>query len=281
MNSSALLKKRFAWLPRLSLLLVAIAVTAGITHTRTLAREVNSCGLRLGQEEAQVGQALSGHLDILSWNMQKASNAGWAEDLASMASDVHLAFLQEASVQADIPGKLDERDIYQAFTQGYSTESLHTGVMTLSSHSPSLSCNFSSMEPWLGTPKTATVTEHPLLDSDERLLAINLHAVNFTFGIEDLEKQLRPLAGLLARHNGPAILAGDFNTWSEDRQALVDRVLARHGLAAVEFQDDQRTTFFGRPLDHIYVRGLSVEHTEVIPVESSDHNALRARLVIE
>ncbi|WP_170287265.1 endonuclease/exonuclease/phosphatase family protein [Halioglobus maricola] len=265
----------------MSLLFVLLMVGLGLANSRSMAREVNLCGERLGQEQEQAGQSLSSHLDILSWNIQKASNEGWAEDLAAMAGDVHLAFLQEASVQADIPSTLQGRDIYRSFTQGYSTASINTGVMTLSSHTPSMLCNFRSLEPWLGTPKTATVTEHTLEDRDERLLSINLHAVNFTFGIADLEKQLKPLAGLLAQHPGPAILAGDFNTWSEARQDLVDRVLASHGLNPIEFSDDQRTRAFGRPLDHIYVRGLSVEHTEVIPVHSSDHNALRARLVIE
>ena len=43
-------------------------------------------------------------LEILSWNIQKASNAGWAEDLASFSDGVDLAFIQEASLQAQIPG---------------------------------------------------------------------------------------------------------------------------------------------------------------------------------
>ena len=105
-----------------------------------------------------------------------------------------------------------------------------------------------------------------------------VHAINFTFGTEDLREQLRPLVELLITHRGPAILAGDFNTWSDARQKLVDQVLLQHGLSPLSFEPDLRTTAFGRALDHIYVRGLTAEHTEVVPVTSSDHNALRARL---
>jgi endonuclease/exonuclease/phosphatase (EEP) superfamily protein YafD len=141
-----------------------------------------------------------------------------------------------------------------------------------------MQCNFTRTEPWLGTPKATTVTEHALEGREDRLLAINIHAVNFTLGIEDLQEQLRPLVELLATHRGPAILAGDFNTWSEARQLLVDRVLYQHGLEPLSFEPDLRTTAFGRALDHIYVRGFTADYTEVVPVSSSDHNALRARL---
>ena len=278
MNPSLSRKKLFRWLPRVGLGLVLLTVIGASLNQHTAANGSTACGATLGQYPPLAGQALSGHLDVLSWNIQKASNNGWAEDLAVLAGDVHLAFIQEAALQAMIPDMIPGSPLYQAFTHGYSTESLHTGVMTLSSHSPSMLCNFTALEPWLGTPKAVTVTEHPLAGREDRLLAINIHAVNFTFGVADFRKQLEPLAQLLAQHTGPAILAGDFNPWSGARQQLVDQLLGDNGLSALEFTDDLRTTAFGRPLDHIYVRGLSAESAEVIPVESSDHNALRARL---
>ncbi len=278
MNKTASRQRLFRWLPRLGLLFVLITVALATWNARTTAQELNACGSLLGQYPPLEGQTLSGHLDILSWNIQKASNEGWAEDLADMTQGVHLAFIQEASLQAKIPDVIPQDELYQAFTQGYTTSSLETGVMTLSNSTPSMLCNFTITEPWLGTPKAATVTEHPIEGRDERLLAINIHAVNFTFGVEDFRAQLQPLADLLAQHNGPAILAGDINTWSQSRQQLVDQLLSELGLAPLEFTQDLRTTVSGRPLDHIYIRGLEAESTEVIPVSTSDHNALRARL---
>lgn len=268
------------WVPRFSLALALAIAVVGLVN-RTAANSDKLCGASLGLYPTLEGQALSGHLDVLSWNIQKASNDGWARDLAELAGDVHLAFLQEAAVEAMIPDVIPGSPLYQAFTRGYTTGSLETGVMTLSSHSPSMLCNFTALEPWLGTPKAVTVTEHPLEGRDERLLAINIHAVNFTLGVEDFRRQLEPLAHLLGEHRGPAILAGDFNTWSEARQKLVDQLLSSQGLSALEFAEDRRTTAFGRPLDHIYVRGLRAERAEVVPVTSSDHNALRARLWLE
>ena len=153
--------------------------------------------------------------------------------------------------------------------------------MTLSASSPSVHCNLTSWEPWLGTPKATSITEYPLQDRDERLLTINLHAVNFALGLDDFQAQFQALTDVLRRHQGPVILAGDLNTWSNDRQTLVDEFMREHGLGPVAFEPDLRTTIFGRALDHIYVRGMRAEFARVIPVTSSDHNPLRVRLAFQ
>lgn len=229
--------------------------------------------LEIGQGEA----ALAEELEVLSWNIQKASNDGWADDLASLGSSIDLAFLQEASTRARI-GRYLPRSLYQVFARGYTTGALETGVMTLSHHQPGLRCHFTAMEPWLGTPKATSVTSYPLQGRRDRLLTVNLHAVNFTFGLTEFREQFTALRRLLADHHGPIILAGDLNTWSQKRQALVDEFTSEFGLEAVSFEPDLRTRVFGRALDHIYVRGLRALSAEVIPVGTSDHNPLRVRL---
>jgi endonuclease/exonuclease/phosphatase (EEP) superfamily protein YafD len=252
-------------------LLAANALVPGV-------HAAEQCASKLGQAPA-AGSPLQGDLEILSWNIQKASNEGWAEDLAAMTNDVHLAFIQEASVQAGIRQAIPT-PLVQAFAAGYTTEQQETGVMTLSASTPSLHCSFTALEPWLGTPKATSVTEYPLADRDERLLTINLHAVNFALGLADFQQQFQALAGVLSGHSGPVILAGDLNTWSERRQLLVDSFLEEFGLDPVAFEPDLRTTAFGRALDHIYIRGLRAESARVIPVTSSDHNPLLVRLAL-
>ena len=242
--------------------------------------QTQPCATALGQVRTSEGGELANELEVLSWNIQKASNTGWAEDLASFGSDIDLAFIQEASVQAHI-GQVIPADLYQAFAAGYTTQNMETGVMTLSTSNPSLHCNLTAWEPWLGTPKATSITEYPLQDRDDRLLTINLHAVNFTLGLENFQQQFGALAELLRLHKGPVILAGDLNTWSGKRQSLVDQFMQRHGLGPVAFEPDLRTTTFGRALDHIYVRGMHATLATVIPVSSSDHNPLRVRLTLQ
>jgi len=240
--------------------------------------ETDQCASSLGQVRVMEGQELSGDLEILSWNIQKASNIGWADDLADMSAGIDLAFIQEASVQARISQVLPE-SLHQVFAAGYTTASQETGVMTLSASSPSGHCKLTAWEPWLGTPKATSVTEFPLAGRQDRLLTINLHAVNFALGLEDFQQQFRALSNLLDNHQGPVILAGDLNTWSDKRQAMVDEFTREFGLSAVSFAPDLRTTTFGRALDHIYVRGMQARDSRVIPVSSSDHNPLWVRLV--
>ncbi len=49
---------------------------------------------------------------------------------------------------------------------------------------------------------------------------------------------------------GPVIVAGDFNSWSEARMALLSIQLASVGLQEVRFSPDNRTTFINYlPLD--------------------------------
>ncbi|MFV8819927.1 endonuclease/exonuclease/phosphatase family protein [Haliea sp. E17] len=240
------------------------------------------CASHLDTLPVARGQILPDTLKILSWNIHKAYDAGWLEDLQRLGADANLSFIQEATLRARLGELWPGGPIYQSFAQGYATRDEITGVMTLSSHAPTMQCNFTRMEPWLGTPKAATVTEHAIAGHPQRLLAINVHAVNFTLGLSDLQAQLQPLTTLLQSHAGPVILAGDFNTWSSARAHYVDQALRALGLEPLQFEPDLRSTAFGMPLDHIYVRGLAVESTEVVPVSSSDHNPLRAslRLVI-
>jgi endonuclease/exonuclease/phosphatase (EEP) superfamily protein YafD len=260
-------------IPQLLAAALALATYAGAARAEAPAH----CSDALGQLPAAGEQGLQDVLEILSWNIQKTGGAGWEQDLAEFAGRVDLAFIQEASLRAEISQVLGG-SLYEAFADGYTTARKPTGVMTLSTHPPSLSCSFSSREPWLRTPKATSVTEYPLAERSERLLAINLHAVNFALGLADFREQFRALEQLLERHRGPVILAGDLNTWSGARQSLVDALTGRHGLQPLRFQPDLRTTAFGRALDHIYVRGLQAEFARAIPVSSSDHNPLHARL---
>ena len=265
--------------PRPQILSLALFCWFILTSSASPIQASQHCSDALGQVRITQGEEFSGDLEILSWNIQKASNDGWAHDLAVLADEVNLAFIQEASVQAGLSEAINN-PLYQTFAAGYATSSQQTGVMTLSTTSPSGQCSLTSWEPWLGTPKATSVTEFPLAGREDRLLTINLHAVNFALGLQDLRQQFRALAELLEQHQGPVILAGDLNTWSGQRQTVVDDFTNTFGLGAIAFSPDLRTKVFGRALDHIYIRGLQAQSAQAIPVTSSDHNPLRVRLAL-
>ena len=161
-----------------------------------------------------------------------------------------------------------------AFAPGYRTDKFLSGVMTYSSSKPLIQCNLTSWEPWLGTPKATNITEYGLTQTDQTVLVVNIHSINFTLGVADFRKQIEQIRPVLAMHPGPIILSGDFNTWRKKRADIVESFASEFSLKAVAFEKDYRKVFLGQPLDHIYVRGLQIGASEIQQLESSDHNPM-------
>jgi endonuclease/exonuclease/phosphatase (EEP) superfamily protein YafD len=258
--------------------LLSLLAAFYFTHGTTAAEDIEGCREALGQTVNTGTLPLGNSLRVLSWNIQKAGTSGWVNDLFHLGQDVQLAFIQEASLQAPIEQTIPV-PLYQAFAAGYTTASLATGVLTLSSAAPNAHCAITTREPWLGTPKATSITQYTLA-GPKRLLAVNMHGVNFTLGVNDFQQQLNALNVLMEDHVGPIIFGGDLNTWSEARQDLVDVFTLRHDLRPVTFEPDLRTRAFGRALDHIYIRGLQPMSARVVPVSSSDHNPLLVHLEV-
>lgn len=222
-------------------------------------------------------EALGDELEIISWNIQKTSNRNWQQDLTALSDSASLIFIQEAVLHADISGSIPV-DLHSEFAPGYRRGKLQTGVMTFSTSTPTAACDLSINEPWLRTPKATGIARYKLAEREEHLLVVNLHAVNFAFGLKSYQKQFSALNEHLEEHSGPVILAGDLNTWSDKRQQWVNDFMVRHGMNPVSFEPDYRSKVFGKALDHIYVRGLEAHSAEAIRVDSSDHNPLKVRL---
>ena len=262
---------------------LALALRAAVVVTMLATSgslQAANCSAALGQPVNQHMPGLAGPIRLLSWNIQKSQTEGWEADLQALGGDRNLLLIQEASTEALIPGALSQT-LHQAFAAGYSTRYQTTGVLTLSTVAPSLQCILTAWEPWLGTPKTTNITEYPLADSEQRLLVINLHAVNFAMGMVDFTAQVAALAPVLKKHQGPVLVAGDFNTWSGNRHAYLQQFMSDHELAAVDFTPDHRSRFLDRPLDHIYLRGMSALEARTVAVSSSDHNPLLTTLEID
>ena len=235
--------------------------------------ESRACSQALASPLAPDKQGLNHRLRVLVWNIEKAGNPGWDHDLSSLGTDSDLLLIQEASVQAGIGAALSQ-PLYQAFAAGYTTEELETGVLTLSAVEPSLQCNLTAWEPWLGTPKATNITEYPIQGLKRRLLVINLHVVNFSVGLEEFIDQVHALDPLLSHHMGPLIVAGDFNTWSNSRTKYLQRFMLSHQLTPVAFNPDKRTRLWNKPLDHVFLRGLNLVEASAVKVKTSDHNPL-------
>jgi len=216
---------------------------------------------------------------IVSWNIAKGNTDGWLEDLRTIAEGAQLVMLQEA-VLIDEMKQPHAEPIYWSFSPGYRTEVFRSGVMTLSRVEPTMICSLSSREPWLRSPKTTSITQYRYAADRDPVLVVNMHAINFTFGVAAYTAQLETIGEILRSHPGPIIFSGDLNAWSGPRAKALASMTAQLGLAPVTFEPDHRVRRFGRALDYVFVRGLEVRDSHTVEVETSDHNPLIMTLAI-
>jgi endonuclease/exonuclease/phosphatase (EEP) superfamily protein YafD len=107
---------------------------------------------------------------------------------------------------------------------------------------------------------------------DENLLVANIHGINFTLGVAIYQEQLESLFELMKQHTGPIVLAGDFNTWSDERMQIVEDLAQSLMLESLDYTNHNRTIMFGNALDHVFYRGLEPVEHDTWHVTSSDHN---------
>lgn len=267
----------------MSLLVLAALVTA------CQSREV----VQISEYTAE-GRAVTNPITLVVWNAQKGGSERFEPDLARLVitEEPDLVLLQEA--RADL---LTTKRIGGHFASSWSypwPNGTVIGLLTLSNVPPSAVEPIPSRhrEFFVTAPKLSLATEYPLADG-QTLLAINVHLLAFErWTTTGIGAQMEDLAALMAAHDGPIILAGDFNTWSHERLDLVEAVARDLGLTEVAgFSSERRTgdkewDFLnwlfgvdkGLPLDRVYLRGLTYHSAKVLPYESSDHRALKVIL---
>ncbi len=232
-------------------------------------QEFNSASKSTTQALVKPGESIS----VLSWNVEKGSHPGWLQDLNKLAKGRQLILLQEALLSNAMRLAISQQ-AYWSFAPGYQTDTYRSGLLLLSKVPPDIVCRLQALEPWLRSPKATGVAFFSIPEQQTGLLVINLHAVNFSFGLDDFKQQLAQISRLLESVHGPAIVAGDFNTWSEDRLDAVTHIMAKTGMQAINFKQDKRVKVFGLALDHIWLRGGAQVKSDTKQVSTSDHNPL-------
>ncbi|MCL1144498.1 endonuclease/exonuclease/phosphatase family protein [Shewanella marinintestina] len=216
-----------------------------------------------------------GNLDVTTWNLYKQNSSGWDVTLKQLAERSDLLLLQEAKYTADLKSFVEEQELYMLLARAFTFAEEPIGVMNLSRDRALSSCVFRKAEPYIHFPKSMLISYYLLSDATQ-LLAVNIHSINFTWGLDEYKAQLSVVKEALLNHTGPIIFAGDMNTWSEQRSEAVAQLLKNTGLIEAIPNEDSRTTFFGHRLDHIYYRDLELVKAESIITESSDHNPVKA-----
>lgn len=213
---------------------------------------------------------------LLSWNSYKGAKPGWLEQFTSLSLKSDLITLQEGYLNDSLAETLNEKSYSWDIASAFTLDTIPTGVLTASNVKPASICATWDNEPILTLPKTAMITEYRIQNRTETLLLVNVHMVNFTLGTGSFSAQLNKIEQIIQQHSGPVILAGDFNTWSQTRLALLQELTSRTDLRPISFESDFRSRFFGNAVDHIYSRELMVLEAHTLETDSSDHNPLMA-----
>lgn len=215
-----------------------------------------------------------GKLNLLVWNIYKQNRPNWQSALQSLAQDKQLLLLQEASMTVGLRAWIDKGQWSGNVVDAFKAFDTSAGVLNLAHQLPKLACAYTEMEPWLRLPKSAIYATYPL-SNGQALAVVNIHAINFTYGTEEYHRQLGALANALSKHTGPMIVAGDFNSWSEERLLVMKSLLDKLAVKEAVFQPDHRKQFInGLPLDHVFYRGLVLEKAKAPLSDASDHNPI-------
>lgn len=219
---------------------------------------------------------------VLCWNTQKLTESlEFQVALTRLLQLFPSQFLlfQEAKLALHSDWKMSEWSY--AVAPNMQTNRFIFGVLTASQYA------FSDARPLLtqnreaafATHKSYMLSQHPL-SNDQSLLMVNVHAINFVNANYFL-REIELLKVQLLSHQGPLIVAGDFNVWSRQRRLYLRKFCREVGLRQAYMNDPQHIkTYRQHPLDFIFYRDLWVKEALAIDTPVSDHNPIYARFLI-
>ncbi len=214
--------------------------------------------------------------NFLSWNVFKAGKPNFYSDFTRLISEFEIVLTQESLLEPDFLDALIASPL-KWFTAVSFTDSngYGTGVSFASSLKTKDHKALKSIprEPGLNTPKMSAYFRVPISGSSKSIFIVNIHAINFV-STTDFKSHIDQVSAEIAQHNGPVILAGDFNTWMNTRKAYLLAKARELSLTTVEFSNEFRDV----PLDYIFTRGVTVTQSAILDeVITSDHFPLSLR----
>jgi len=220
---------------------------------------------------------------LLCWNVHKKNRTDptfniFLEKMLTK-KDLHLCMLQEAEFTGD---RFSIDDCAYDAAANLQVKGTFYGVLT-ACKTESVTANAylsDSQESLIGPHKSLLLSTYPLAN-EETLLVLNVHAINFREN-SSYERELELFAEKVRSHEGPMIVAGDFNAWNKKRMEALTKLQEELSLHLVTFTDEDKVkSFMGYPLDFVLYRGLECVSKEVISDHNiSDHHPLLVRFKI-
>jgi endonuclease/exonuclease/phosphatase (EEP) superfamily protein YafD len=214
------------------------------------------------------------NIRVSVWNLCKgAGGILFEHDYRSLCYRSDLILTQEALLSRKSIRTFCERGFETIHAASYRRrDGLRDGVMTVSRVSSNgdlkrIVCKYP--EPIFKTPKVALVKFFELSGSRKKLMVINIHATLVRL-VSAAVEEMEHLVAQLPAHDGPILLAGDFNTFTPGYLRAVSGVLSKIGLEYVQIPADPRPKT--QALDQVFCRGLRVSNLRIdTDIRNSDH----------
>lgn len=229
-------------------------------------------------------QELDQKISVLIWNIYKGKVVGWEEDFTELSTNSDLMILQEAYLNPRMKRafneRLDHNFVMATAWEDAKYSNTKTGVVTAAKAKTK---NFSWQrsffrEPITRTPKMTLFTEYKIKGTNKTLLVGNIHGINFVT-TNKLRHMIKNATNRIAKHKGPAILAGDFNTWTKSKTLAMNELLKSAGMKPVKFSPDGRKKVLGYYLDHVWTKNIAVIGSKVLSeIRSSDHEPMTVEM---
>lgn len=221
-------------------------------------------------------------IEVLVWNVKKGDKPDFASDFRKFGEDKDLFLIQEAYTADFFTSTINTFRDYQwelglSFTYRlYNNEA--TGNMIGARVKPTWVKveHTIDFEPVTATPKTTAYARYPVEGTDQEVLVISIHGINFA-NFSAFARHLDQVKAHIVSHEGPVVLAGDFNTRTKERYRELKAFARKLNLREVRMiNSDIRMVAVGTRnfLDHAFVRGFKVRHAEVHPSKGSDHKPM-------
>ncbi|SDB23199.1 Uncharacterized conserved protein YafD, endonuclease/exonuclease/phosphatase (EEP) superfamily [Pseudidiomarina indica] len=217
---------------------------------------------------------------VLCWNTQKRTETVEFQHALSDVLETHpslFLLLQEAKLTTN-SNQLLPHWSYAVAPNMQTRRSIY-GVLTASQYAfgeahPRLT---QKREGMFATHKSYMLSYHMLAEGGS-LLVVNVHAINFVRA-NQFSHEIELIKSEILGHQGPLIVAGDFNVWNRERRLRLMQFCRSIGLRQAIMADSHHIkTYRQHPLDFIFYRELSLHDTSAIDTSKiSDHNPLYAR----
>jgi len=231
---------------------------------------------RIGVIDTDISGAIrpapESELTLITWNVAK--NVENNNEINRLIVDYSpdILFIQEGiSTSCDFFGPAFQQCLFAPSWKRTDPDT-YTGVQTLSRFRLENSIHVISpgREGFLFTPKTSLISFKDLPDG-QSLMLINVHMLNFV-PMSRLREYLAEVYAYAQHHDGPLIVGGDFNTWSNARLKAVREFSDSLGMAEAyayrESGDEPFSWFFllkpflhdrlDASLDRWFCRGFEV-----------------------